>query len=103
MASLVGKALVNVFGVFGGVVDFTSFIPSEFPDKNINWINREQQADDSMVHIAVGLNYYNELAQADGPTPLIVAFDENKEYVSASNWYDKDSDGFIPCGGYMNI
>jgi len=38
----VGKALVSVLGVFGGLVDFAGFIPSEFPDKNINWINTEQ-------------------------------------------------------------
>lgn len=101
MANPAGKAILTVLGVFGSMVGFTGFLPNEFPNKEIHKVDRQQQAQDSMVRVVVGLNGVEGLTEADGPIPAVVAFDENKKYIGASDW----SRGFgsIGSGGYADI
>lgn len=40
MANPAGKAILTVLGVFGSIVGFTGFLPSEFPSKEIHMVDR---------------------------------------------------------------
>lgn len=101
MANPVGKAVVTVLGVFGSMVGFTGFLPNEFPNKEIHMVDRQQQAQDSMVRVVVALNGVEGLTEADGPLPAVVAFDENKKYIGASDWSRDFAN--IGSGGYADI
>ena len=101
MANPAGKAILTVLGVFGSMVGFTGFLLNEFPNKEIHMVDRQQQAQDSMVRVVVALNGVEELTDADGPIPGVVAFDENKSYIGASDW--SRGFGHIGSGGYADI
>lgn len=101
MANPAGKAVLTVLGVFGSMVGFTGFLPNEFPNKEIHMVDRQQQAQDSMVRVVVALNGVEGLSEADGPIPAVVAFDENKKYIGASDW--SRGFGHIGSGGYADI
>ena len=83
MANPTGKAVLTVLGVFGSMVGFTDFLPNQFPNKEIHMVDRQQQAQDSMVRVAVALNGVEGLTEADGPLPIVVPFDENKNNIGA--------------------
>lgn len=78
------------------------FLPNGFPDKSIDMLSPQQAAQDSMVRVAIALNGVEGLMEADGTLPAVVAFDENRKYIGASDWSDR---GFweIESGGYMDI
>ena len=101
MANPVGKAVVTVLGVFGLMVGFTGFLPNEFPNKEIHMVDRPQQAQNSMVRVVVALNGVERLTEADGPLPVVVAFDENKKYIGASDWSREFS--YVGSSGYADI
>ncbi|CAD6569131.1 MAG: hypothetical protein ASARMPRED_002422 [Alectoria sarmentosa] len=56
MANPIGKAILTVLDVFGSAVGFTGFLPNEFPNKGMHIVDRQQQAQDSMVRVVVALN-----------------------------------------------
>lgn len=68
-------SLIDIFGVFSGVIGFIGFLQSNLP----------AQADqgDSSVRIAVALNM-GGLTNADGTTPTIWAYNENMEWIGVS-------------------
>lgn len=101
MANPVGRAILTVLGLFGSTVGFTGFLPNEFPNKEIDMVDRQRQAQDSMVRVVVALNGVEGLREADGPIPAVVAFDENKKYIGASDW--SRGFGHIGSGEYANI
>ena len=63
--------------------------------------DQEQQTQDSMVRVAVALNGGEGPTEADGPLPALVAFDEDKKYVGASDWGRQFAE--IESGGYADI
>lgn len=85
MANSAGRAIITVLSVISSMVDFTGFLPNEFPNKEIHTADRQQQAQDSMVRVVVALNGVEGFTEADGPLPAVVAFDENKQYIGASD------------------
>ena len=104
MASPIGKAILSVLGVFNSGVNVVNFLPNQMPNRDFDFLpadRRDEGPQNSMVRVQLALNGYQGLSQAEGDTPNIVAFDDNKEYIGASNWWD--GDGKIGSGGYMDI
>ena len=58
----------------------------------------------TVVRVGVGLNNVvipdHPLVDSEGPSPMVVAFDENDGYVGMSNWAKR---GHINNGGYFDI
>lgn len=101
MAFNASKGILTVLSIFNSMFITTNFLPNEFPNKEINMVDRQQQAQDSAVRVGIALNGVEGLTEADGPLPSVVAFDENKKYIGASDW-SRDY-GDISSGSYADI
>lgn len=65
------------------------FLPNEFPDKSIDMLSPQQAAQNSLVRVVIALNGVEGLTEADGTLSAVVAFDENRKYIDASDWSDR--------------
>lgn len=82
----------QVIGFISASISITNFMKSEMAEK--------QDQYDSAVRIAVALNKAHHFKDADGTSPMILAFNENGEHIGHSSWERR---GHIATGSYKDI
>ncbi|KAL2058517.1 hypothetical protein ABVK25_001245 [Lepraria finkii] len=88
MATPICKAILTVLTTIYGIRHPVNLLHNEMHNRDLDFLSPATRSEGSMVCVQLALNCYQGLSQAEGDTPNIVAFDENKEYIGASNCHD---------------